>query len=201
MFHVLTNEDDAYVGPAFTHLTTYIEGTNGYPQLQIQDGKNIDQSRIGQDLTNVTEQRAVAGCNGSSDGYPGGCYQVGTVHWNAKAWRADQIYFDSSPDSPRYKANWHLVEAYFKLNSIVGGKGVKDGVVRYWYDGALIIDRTDVMMRTAAHSTMRFNQFMAAPWIGDGSPADQTFWIDNLVVATARPARAPAPPSNLRIIR
>jgi hypothetical protein len=209
MFLIMTNVDDVYVGPAYTHLTAYIEENGGFPQLQIQDGRNIDETRIGQDLTNVTEQRAVAGCNGSSDGYPDDCYPMGSVHWNAKVWRAGQIYFENSPGTPRYKGDWHLVEAYFKLNSIVGGKGAKDGVIRYWYDGALIIDRTDVVLRTAAHPAMRFNQFQVAPWIGDGSPADQTFWIDNLMIATARPGtpplppngKPPAPPENLRVIR
>jgi len=33
---------------------------------------------------------------------------------------------------------------------------------------------------------MRFNQFIIAPYIGDGSPVDQTMWVDNLTVATSR---------------
>jgi hypothetical protein len=124
-------------------------------------------------------------------------------------WRSGQVSFDNTPSSPRYKGNWHLVEAYIKLNSIAGGKGVRDGILRYWYDGALIIDRADVLLRTAAHPAMMFNQFQFAPWIGDGSPADQSFWIDNLIVATNRPSspplppgvRAPAPPTDVRIVR
>jgi len=34
---------------------------------------------------------------------------------------------------------------------------------------------------------MKFNQFIIAPWIGDGSPVDQTFWLDGLVVGNVRP--------------
>jgi len=196
MFYVLTTEDVAYVGPAYTYLTAYIEAFGGVPDLAIQDGRNIDEARIGQDLTNVTEQRAVAGCNGDSDGYGlGACYPAGSVHWNSKSWTANgQVYFDNTAGGPRYKGNWHLVEAYFRLNSIVNGKGVKDGILRYWYDGTLIIDSANVMMRTAVHPNMKFNQFLISPWIGDGSPADQRFWVDNLLVATARPATPPAPP-------
>jgi hypothetical protein len=59
---------------------------------------------------------------------------------------------------------------------------------------------------------MAFNQFMAAPYIGDGSPVSQSFWVDNLLIATGRPATPPVPPggtaatppgapSNVRIIR
>jgi len=46
---------------------------------------------------------------------------------------------------------------------------------------------TNVVMRTGQYPDMKFNQFVIAPWIGDGSPVDQTFWVDNLTVATARP--------------
>jgi hypothetical protein len=213
MFNFVTTLDPAFVGPAYTYLTTYVEAIGGIPQLAIQDGKNIDETRIDIDLTNVTENRAVAGCNGDSDGYgKGECYASGPVHWNGKKWRPNQTYFDSTPGSPRYKGDWHLVEAYFKLNTIVNGKGVKDGVIQYWYDGTLIVDVQNAVIRTGAHPTMKFNQFLMVPYIGDGSPADQAFWVDNLMVATARPAvpppppgggggtTAPAPPSNLRIV-
>jgi hypothetical protein len=195
MFLLLTNQDTAYAGPAYSYLTGYIEEIGGVPNIGIQDGRNIDETRIGQDLTGVTEQRAVAGCNGDSDGYgAGGCYQVGTVHWNAKLWSAGQMFFENAP-GPRYKGDWHLVESYFRLNSIVGGKGMKDGILRYWYDGNLIINHTNVVLRTGAQSAMKFNQFQVAPWIGDGSPVDQTFWVDDLIVASDRPAVPPSPPN------
>jgi hypothetical protein len=213
MFHFVTNEDPAYVGPAYTHLTTYIEELAGVPQLLIQDGKNIDEQRVGVDLTNVSENRAVAGCNGDSDGYGNGaCYPSGSVHWNGKAWSAGQKVFGDTPGTPGYKGDWHLVEAYFKLNTIVNGKAVNDGILRYWYDGLLVMNHTNVVMRTGAHPTMMFNQLLVTPYIGDGSPVDQTFWMDNLMIATARPANpppppgggggttAPSPPSNLRIV-
>jgi hypothetical protein len=195
MFNFVTNVDGAFIGPAYTHLTTYVEENNGYSVLAIQDSMNIDESRVEQDLTHVTEQRAVAGCNGDSDGYGNGdCYPSGAVHRNAKFWRASRPSFDSTPSSPTYKGDWHLVEAFFRLNSIVGGKGVNDGIIRYWYDGNLIIDRSDIAMRTGIHSTMKFNQFLFLPFIGDGSPVDQTFWIDDVVVASVRPATPPVPP-------
>jgi len=198
MFMFLTNLDGNYIGPAYTHLTTYIEENGGVPLFAIQDGMNIDESRVGQDLTAVTEQRSVAGCNGDSDGSGNGdCYNATpTVHWNGKQWRAGGAYFDNMPGSATYKGDWHLVEVYFKLNGIAGGKGVKDGIIRYWYDGNLIIDRSSVVMRTGANPTMKFNQFFIGPWIGDGSPADQAYWVDDLVIATARPATPPMPPTS-----
>jgi hypothetical protein len=197
MFQFVTDVDGVYIGPAYTHLTTYVEENNGVPVLAIQDGMNIDETRIGQNLTAVTEQRAVAGCNGDSDGHGNGdCYSTGSVHANGKAWRPSRAYFDSTPGSPTYKGDWHLVEAFFRLNSVVGGKGVRDGVLQYWYDGNLIVNHSNVVMRTGANASMRFNQFLVLPYIGDGSPLDQTFWLDDLVVAATRPSPPPTPPQS-----
>jgi hypothetical protein len=195
LFVMTTNLDGPYNGPAYTKMTAYIEQNGGIPRLSIQDGRNIDENRVGQDLTNITEQRAVAGCNGDSDGHGNGdCYRSGTVHWNGKVWQAGQVYFDSTPGSPRYKGDWHLVEGYFRLNTIVNGKGARDGVLQMWYDGVLIIDEPNVVMRTGANPTMKFNQLILAPYIGDGSPVAQSLWIDDLIIATGRPLVPPTPP-------
>jgi hypothetical protein len=204
----MTNLEDDYAGPAYTHLTAYVEQNEGKPLLTIQDGKNVDGSKIGIDLTNVTEARALAGCNGDSDGYGAGdCYTSldvpdGSVYWNGKVWRAGQIYFQDAA-GPYYKNDWHLIEAYFKLNSIRNGKGIADGQIKYWFDGTLIINHENVMLRTGQHPNMKFNQLMIAPYIGDGSPVTQTFWVDNLTLSTSKGiptgTNIPSPPSNLRI--
>jgi len=182
-FYLLTNKDGDWSGLANTHLTAYIEQNEGTPLVAIQDGLNIDQNRINQNLTAITEARGVAGCNGDSDGLGSGtCYLSGTSYLNGKDLRADKVYFADAV-GPYYKNDWHRVEAYLKLNSIVNGKGIADGVIQYWFDGQLIIDHQDVMLRTAQYPDMKFNQLVIAPWIGDGSPVDQTFWIDNLTIA------------------
>lgn len=185
-FHFLTNLDGDWSGLSFTRLTAYIEQNGGTPLMGIQDGANVDQSRVGQNLTTVTENRGVAGCNGSSDGYPDNCYLGGSGYVNEKKWKAASRLFGDTP-GPYYKNDWHLVEAYIKLNTISGGKGVNDGVVQYWFDGQLVIDRRNVLLRTGANATMKFNQFIIAPYIGDGSPVTQSMWVDNLTVATGRP--------------
>jgi len=185
-FHVVTTEDGNNVGPSLTHLTTYIEQNyqnGGIPRLAITDAANIDSTRINVDLTNVTEQRAVAGCNGNTDGYPTGCYLDTGVWYNEKGWKAAQPMFTATP-GPGYKNAWHKVEAYFQLNTIAGAKGQTDGIAQYWFDGQLVIDKHNVLFRTAVHPTMQFNQFLIAPWIGDGSTVAQTMWVDDLVVAT-----------------
>ena len=190
-FHLITTEDDQFVGPAVTHLTTYMEENfqsgGGYAVLKTQDASNIDATRLNQDLTNVTESRAVSGCNGNSDGTPTDCYLNGSAWNNEKTWKSASPVFLQTPGSAGYKGDWHQVAVYFQMNSIVGGKGQNDGVAQYWFDGQLVIDQHHVLFRTGAHPNMLFNQFLMAPYIGDGSPIAQTMWIDDLSVSTAPP--------------
>lgn len=205
-FLILTNLEGDYAGPAYTHLTAYIEQNEGIPLLALQDGMNIDLTKLNQDLTNITESRAIGGCNGVPSIEVASwidCYSVGGgTYWNGKEWRAGgspgstggTVYFQDT-SGPYYKNNWHRVEAYFKLNSVSNGKGVADGIIRYWYDGSLIIERTNIIMRTGQYPNMKFNQFLIAPWIGDGSPVDQTMWVDNLRVETARPQSSSSIPN------
>lgn len=189
LFSFVTTEDQAYVGPARTHLTTYVEENYQSGDLAVlgaQDGSNIDETRIGQDLTSVTESRASSGCNGNSDGYPTSCYLSGTLHVNGKTWTSGQPILQSSP-GPGYQGDWHEVEAFYRLNTIVNGIGQLDGVAQYWVDGQLAIDLHNVLFRTGAHPDMKFNQFFMGPYIGDGSPVAQQLWVDDLVVMTGKP--------------
>jgi hypothetical protein len=186
--YLLTNLEDAWAGPAHTHLTVYIEQNEGEPLLAIQDAANIDGARVGEDLSLVTERRAVAGCNGTTGtATQVTCYRSGGRHRNGRFWRAGQVLFSPEP-GPRYQNDWHRVEVYVQLNGIEGGRAVPDGVLRYWYDGELVIDHSDVILRAGAHPEMRFNQLVIGPYIGDGSPVEQTFWLDELLLATARPS-------------
>ena len=102
---------------------------------------------------------------------------------------------------------WHCVEAMFKLNSLGPDRDRAngDGIVRGWFDGKLVVDRTDVVLRSADFPHMRFNQFLLAPYFGPGLlPHEQTLWIDELAVGTERlgpiareagsSAPSPAPP-------
>jgi hypothetical protein len=206
-FQILTNVDGDYTGPSETHLTVYIEENGGKPVLGLQDALNIDEASIGVNLTSITEQRAVAGCNGYStaDGSdPEDCYLARPgKHRNGKMWRTISQYLKDTA-GPYYKGDWHLVEAFFQLNSIVNGKGLADGMLQFWFDGVLIINRNNVLFRTGQYPTMKFNQFLIAPYIGDGSPVDQTMWVDDLKVATSRPTGTvssvtkPNPPKNFR---
>jgi predicted amidohydrolase len=102
---------------------------------------------------------------------------------------------------------WHCVEATFCLNSLDLGRDRPnpDGIVRAWFDGRLVVERTDVILRSTDFPRMKFNQFLLAPYFGSGLlPHEQTLWIDELVVATERPdarSRHVSSPRGTRSIR
>ena len=73
------------------------------------------------------------------------------------------------------------------MNTIRNGVGVADGKIRWVQDGKTLIKYDQILLRTAAHATLSFNQFAMLPYIGDGSPVAQSFWLDDLTVATAKP--------------
>jgi len=186
-FHFITTEDDSFVGPAWTHLTFYVEAVNGIPRVSIQDGRNIDPEHINENLVGVTENRSVAGGNGDSDGYGNGDrYQSGGNWVNGKTWTADGVYF-SDTAGPRWKGDWHHVEATFVLNTVKDGIGQKDGVIRFLFDGETLMDYDDVVFRTGAHPDMLINQFLMTPYFGPGVPHEQKIWVDDLTVTTTDP--------------
>jgi hypothetical protein len=53
---------------------------------------------------------------------------------------------------------------------------------RGWVDGKLVIERTDVVLRSTDFPRMRFNQFLILPYFHRGVPHDQALWIDGLAV-------------------
>jgi hypothetical protein len=73
------------------------------------------------------------------------------------------------------------------MNSVRDGVGVPDGQIRWVQDGRTLISSDRILFRTGQHPNLRFNQFAVLPYIGPGSPVAQTFWMDELRVATARP--------------
>ena len=191
MHFFITNLDNDYVGPANSHLTTYQEVVEGRALLALQDSQNVDNGCI---LRNddsfvgcngdfnsyvFSENRSVAACNGIVGDLDGrDCFDNG--YWySSRLWRSQSAAFND--------ANWHHVEIYYEMNSIMGGVGVADGKIRWVQDGQTLISSDAILMRTGANPNAAFNQFAMLPYIGAGSPVDQRFWVDELVVATARP--------------
>jgi hypothetical protein len=191
-FQIMSDQDGDYDGLASGWLVGYIENHYqngaGVPWLGLQDNKAINTSygTLPINLVGVTENRSTGGCNGVVEsGVATECFSL-PPWYNLKRVIASQAAFQPSA-GPGYKGDWNHVEVYFQLNSVVGGKGVADGVMQYWFNGALVIDRHNILFRTGARPTIKFRQFAIAPWIGDGSPVDQTMWVDDLIVATRKP--------------
>jgi hypothetical protein len=87
---------------------------------------------------------------------------------------------------------WHCVEALFQLNTLdmKAGKPNADGVVRGWFDGKLVVEHTNVILRSTDFPNMRFNQYLLTPYFGPGLlPHAQTLWIDELSVRMKQPNR------------
>ena len=81
------------------------------------------------------------------------------------------------------------------MNTIESGVGIPNGKIRYWLDGQVLISSDSILFRTAANADMQFNQLFYGPYIGVGSPVDQTWWVDELIIADDRlnTAVTPAP--------
>jgi hypothetical protein len=203
LLHFLTTADDHYSGLSATHLTAYDEllylNGNLVANLMLQDALMIDETKLNQDLRATTEHRSIGGYNGryessnaqSTVGWDTYAFAYGMTndlgqtgqHTNYKQFRPTATTIANAD-----KNSWHHIESYWQMNTVVGGIGQQDGVVQYWVDGRLLIDRHDVYLRTGVYPTMQFRTFVMAPYIqSPGSPADQSMWIDDLVIATAHP--------------
>lgn len=157
LMHFMTTENAKWAGPAASHLTVYIEPCNGKLRLAAQDIQN-------KDAPHGLTQGPLRG------GYNGALFDS-----------QEKLFVDDQ---------WHQIEAQFTLNSLdlQNDKPNADGIVRGWFDGNLVIDRTDVVLRSTDFPSMKFNQFLLTPYFGPGLlPHEQTLWIDELTVGTARP--------------
>ncbi len=101
--------------------------------------------------------------------------------YNGKMYDSEKVLFKDG--------QWHCIEALFTLNSLDLKAGVPnaDGIVRAWFDGEPVVERTDAILRSTDFPKMKFNQFLLTPYFGPGLlPHEQTLWIDDLTVAGRR---------------
>ena len=78
---------------------------------------------------------------------------------------------------------WHKVQIYTKLNTTSGSTTNADGILKYWLDGDVIFNMTDLVMRTSNRPNIKYDKFVIVPYIGAGSPIAQTMWVDDITVA------------------
>ena len=141
-------------------MTLYIEHNyqnGGEPVMGMQDNKAINTTlgALPINLIALTENRSTGGCNGVSEAHKA---IRPTLHLAAlvQLRRSSPVPWSSSPNpGAGYKGNWNHVEAYFQLNTITNGIGQANGVMQYWFNGTLVMDRHDILFRTGARSTSR----------------------------------------------
>jgi len=95
---------------------------------------------------------------------------------------------------------WHCIEACFKLNTLdmQNDQPNPDGIIRGWFDGKLVVEHTNVVLRSTDFPTMKFNQFLITPYFGPGLlPHPQKLWVDEVAVGTKRLAPVPAGSSSV----
>ena len=102
---------------------------------------------------------------------------------------------------------WHQLKFQVRMNS---APGIKDGILRYWLDGQLIVNLTNIpWMSTGSPGNKRWN-FVAIggntvtdfDLVGPTEDREQWYAIDDFVVSTTlepNPPSEPRPPSNLQI--
>jgi hypothetical protein len=201
-----SNLDGDYCPLANNYLNTYLEfisDTVSPNTIRISAGIQ-DSLRVNtaygsppNNLTETTENRSVAHCNGCKAGADCGmgiCYDGGGWY-SAYAWK--------SANNPVPKDQWVHIEAYYRMNTIRSNVGGADGVMQMWIDGVNVFNLGRVIYRTKQDETKKWAQFVLAPYIGDGSPISQTMWLDELAVGTESPYGNPmsiSPPTGLRIM-
>ena len=75
-----------------------------------------------------------------------------------------------SPEVLFHDDQWHCIEAFFQLNTLdlQADKPNTNGIVRGWFDNKLVIDRTNVILRSTDFPKMKFNQYLLTPYFGPG---------------------------------
>ncbi len=192
LIQLLTDADNAFVGPNSSLFSALIETSLFKPRIAEADSAAVNVSLVGTNLLASATPHSVAGCNGDQNA-SATCYACPPGYCNSTYWDAA---------SPAFVNNqWHHVEFYAAMNSTSAGIANRDGVFKYWVDGNLVINAANVYLRTGNNPNRKFNQLLLAPYIGDGSPIAQDLWIDNLIVADQPPASQNIPaPTNLRVI-
>jgi hypothetical protein len=196
VFNVLTDADSMYIGPGSTVLTIEANIVANRVQLGVHDGANVNPACVlwddggfsgcgGNPSTYVfTESRSVAACNGFVGAlHLHHCELFGTEYFSGRSWMPPTPWFTDAA-GPRYESDWHLFESYFQMNTVQAGIGVPDGKLRAWLDGQRVLTVDQVLFRTGARPNIKFNQFLVVGYIGNGSPAAQEYYLDELVVGT-----------------
>ena len=98
----------------------------------------------------------------------------------------DDVEYDYIIPEDRFKLDeWQQLEMYIKLNTEAAVGGKSNGILKFWVDGEIVIDREDAYMRgdlSIEFDSLAFTNF-DDPYV-DGTP----YWIiDDIVLLSGMP--------------
>ena len=104
------------------------------------------------------------------------CYHADMtgIYGNNWAWGAD-AYLS--------REQWHCIEVYGKMNTITGGVGNPDGILRGWVDGQQVFEKADIRFRHVESLKIEaiwFNVYVGGSWTAE---QDMDAYFDNMVFA------------------
>ena len=111
-----------------------------------------------------------------------------TYHGDMRGKWGDE-YRWAGPGGKMETNRWYCIEQYCKINT----PGKKDGVLTAWVDGVLVLEKTDVKMRSV--DTLHLKAFWLNYYYGGGGVSKKArhVYIDNLALSTEKRIGAYSP--------
>jgi len=188
MIHVMSSTDGDYAGMSSANSDLYFEvatdTSSPYtirPRTGHQDELrvNASQGSVPNNLVSTTETRSANHCNtpyNLSGATAYDCYSHSGNYYSANWWIAPSITIPAN--------TWTKITAHVKRNTFTGGVGNFDGLMRVWVGDQLAINSTQVLYSAGAYQSTAWDKIVLAPYIGDGSPINQTMRLDELTIST-----------------
>ncbi len=183
-----------YVPAEAMNETVYIQ-----TRVRLEDGFSLG-TADGVKLFSVGGSNTIEASYGQSGVRPDGHNHFSAVisinNWNepgiyfyhpdqSGGW-GDHAYSSKWFNTPKIEpGRWYCLELMFKPNTI----GVRDGEIRFWMDGELIVERTGMRFRDV--EDVKIRRFAFTGYFGGGgmintSPKNQRIYIDNYILSRER---------------
>lgn len=188
MFHSNRDLSEGNGSPANAFGSTYLEwewNDAGIFIGKFQDNRAINCNLGCQDLTSVTEDRSVGGCqtwtvpDGQDASYWGDPCQGGIDSYTGQSVLS---LHTNGATHPMVKDEWWQVSAHLRMNTIDGGIGQWDGAFHVEFQGpndaspVMVMDHQNVLWRAGGpNQSLAWAVFMIAPYLHDGAVAPM--WI------------------------
>lgn len=75
--------------------------------------------------------------------------------------------------------DWHQIDCYCKVNTYSGGSANSDGIVRYWFNGEQVQERTNLRFTTSDDNRIQWGGPILFYGGGYNAPTDVLAWYDN----------------------